>query len=967
MRPIWIRHLLLMWTGWLLFLLPAQAQPDSVEQWTQAAEAAETLQQADLAYDKLFAYHRSQNDSSAWRKAAMAKADLLEATQWASPAAWLETAIERAWWAHDRNLAYLYVYLGYFLDDEGQLPEAAAAWEMVAQLIKSGKTQPNSYLIDHALHPLGNTYTKLGEHTKARLTLEDAYQFYQQHPEEQQDPDAMAEIANDLAVAHRVAGDMTAARALLTEALAVPGISLRSRSLLEINYTEWMVLNQQVQQAQTLLSGTINRLMKADSVEGRNRMLASSFSLQADLLMKEKRYREAQQSMNQAIRNGQIAYGNGFSRELPGLFLQRASLFRQLNRPDEALTDCQHALAILMPGFQSGDLRNVGSPRAYIPENRLWEVFQMKGTLLFERYRQSGNEADLQASLAAHEAAMEVEALQLRMFSYDESSLHLLALNRLQKSQAMEVAWELWRRMPNEERFFKALSIAERSRSLLLQDRKRQLDLMAGKQANRQVVRQLDAIDSVLAATRINLREVSAADPVFHRLEGAIDSLMNIRQRLKEQLISSSPLYAAARFGDLSFSVNDFQRQLPDNGMLVSYFLGEEEIYVFGLTGTETALVRLPRPKDLNTRIDNLLTAITMPYMGQPSALARQDEIRRDLSLSLYRDLLGPLLQLKIAEGLQRLWIIPDGIVGRVPFALLLTEQPTSPYYAEEPFLIRKTAISMASNLTLLYLQLQGAAPDGNGELLCVAPSYRSMASGSARGGAGEWNVPVPQGVRLVFHLQEAKYLHDRYGGGMLYEAQAGPSQFLETVEDYSMLHFSGHAQPDSSTGTWNFLALEPEPGSLDPFSAFWQPQILALRLKAQLVFLSACETSRGKFYEGEGHSSLARAFLYAGASSVVATLWQIDDSVSLRFSQRFYEKLETGLPKDVALQQTMLSMIDENRPPYAWGPYLVWGDPRPMALKPRFSGWWWVLGGSAVLLLGLLTYGVVRRKRRVT
>ncbi len=966
MRPHYLRRLLVIWTGWLFSLLPAQAQPDSVEHWTQAIEAAETLQQADLAFNKLLAYHRGRNDSSAWRKAAMAKADILDATQWASPVDWLKTAIERAWWTPDKNLAYLYLYLGYYSSAEGQLQIAASAWEQVAQWIKAGKVEATSYLVDNALHPLGNTYTKLGEYTKARLMLAEAYRYYEQHPEEQK-PNVMANLANDLAVAHRVVGDMAAAKALLTEALSIPGLSLFNRSVLEINYVEWLAVNDGKAQAQLQLNRTIRNLLQAPDSVDTNVLLASSHSLQANLFFQDNRLREALSSMNQAIRFGRMAYGDGFSRELPGLYLQRAELLQQLNRLDDALADCQQVLAILLPGFQPGELRSVGNPRAYSTENRLWEVFQLKGDLLFLRYRQSNSESDLQASLAAHEAAMEVEALQLRMFSYDESSLHLLALNRLQKSQAMEVAWELWRRMPNEERFFKALSIAERSRSLLLQDRKRQLDLMAGKQANRQVVRQLDAIDSVLAATRINLRDVPAAVPEFHMLEGAIDSMMNIRQRLKEQLISSSPLYAAARFGDLFFGLNDFQQQLPEHGMLVSFFLGEEEIYVFGLTGTETALIRLPRPNDLNLRLDNLHTAITLPYMGQPSALARQDEIRRDLSLGLYRDLLAPLLQMKIAEGLQRLWIIPDGIVGRVPFALLLTEQPTSPYYAEEPFLIRKTAISMASNLTLLYLQLQGAAPEGNGELLCVAPSYSSMASGSARGGASEWNVPVPQGVRLVFHLQEAKYLHDRYGGGMLYEAQAGPSQFLETVEEYSMLHFSGHAQPDSSTGTWNFLALEPEPGSLDPFSAFWQPQILALRLKANLVFLSACETSRGKFYEGEGHSSLARAFLYAGASSVVATLWQIDDSVSLRFSQRFYEKLETGLPKDVALQQTMLSMIDENRPPYAWGPYLVWGDPRPTTLKPQTSVWWWALGGGGVLLLTLLTYGAVRRKRRVT
>ncbi|MDP5170617.1 MAG: CHAT domain-containing protein, partial [Bacteroidia bacterium] len=681
----------------------------------------------------------------------------------------------------------------------------------------------------------------------------------------------------------------------------------------------------------------------------------------------EGKYTEAKLALDTAIKAGLLASPEPFSRELSGWYLQRAGIKGRLGELESALRDCQLSLQKILPGYQSSGPLALGDARYYSPENRLWETFTLQGNLLYQWFEKANREDYLFAALRAHEAAMEVEALQLRALAYDESSLNLLASNRQQKNEAVAIAWRLWQLQPSPERYFKVLSIAERSRSLMLQDRKRQLDLMAGRQADPVLVSSLDEVDSLMAVAQVALRDLDPASIGYLQQEVMIDSLVSRKQQLKASLSLASPLYASARFGDLTFSLKDLQLGLPEGVLVASYFLGEGEMFLFGISHDHTDLLRIPLEKDLLAQINELYASVTSPYMGQPSSLGKYDDIRRRLSLHLYEQVLQPLTSQPAFSGLSRLWIIPDGIIGRVPFALLHTAPFSGKYYAEEPFLVKSMALGMANNLTLLFLQMNGTVSAEEAELLCVAPSYQSMGGGGSRAVGTELALPVPQGVRLVFHLQEANYLHRRYGGGFLFESKATVPQFLDEVEHYSLLHFSGHAQPDSATGLWNFLALEAEAGSYDAFAPFWQPQILALRMQAQMVFLSACETSRGKFYQGEGHSSLARAFLYGGASSVVATLWQIDDSVSLRFAERFYLNLEQGLSKDVTMQQTMLSMIAENRPPYAWAPYLLWGDAREISLSPQQPLWPYVLVIAVLLaLLGGIYLRVRIRKREL-
>jgi CHAT domain-containing protein len=103
---------------------------------------------------------------------------------------------------------------------------------------------------------------------------------------------------------------------------------------------------------------------------------------------------------------------------------------------------------------------------------------------------------------------------------------------------------------------------------------------------------------------------------------------------------------------------------------------------------------------------------------------------------------------------------------------------------------------------------------------------------------------------------------------------------------------------------------------------------IALLRTNADLVTLSACRTGIGRLLQGEGLMALSRAFFYAGAHTVIATLWDVNDLSTARLMQSLYAQLRTGPGPEDALREAKLRMLRGNqslwRDPHFWAPFVV-------------------------------------------
>ena len=138
--------------------------------------------------------------------------------------------------------------------------------------------------------------------------------------------------------------------------------------------------------------------------------------------------------------------------------------------------------------------------------------------------------------------------------------------------------------------------------------------------------------------------------------------------------------------------------------------------------------------------------------------------------------------------------------------------------------------------------------------------------------------------------------------------------------------------------------------------------ELYNLESNNELVVLSACSTAKGEIAEGEGVLSLARGFFYAGAKSVVSTLWAINDQSSAIIMAEFYKQLKKGKRKDVALQQAKLHYLDSVDPEYQdpkyWAAFIVMGD-----MSPIFTPWWhYISYGVISLVVVMMIYLIGRR-----
>ena len=131
--------------------------------------------------------------------------------------------------------------------------------------------------------------------------------------------------------------------------------------------------------------------------------------------------------------------------------------------------------------------------------------------------------------------------------------------------------------------------------------------------------------------------------------------------------------------------------------------------------------------------------------------------------------------------------------------------------------------------------------------------------------------------------------------------------------------------------------------------------EVYNLKLNANLVVLSACQTGLGQFIKGEGIEGINRAFFYAGASSVLMSLWSVNDQASAQLMERFYYHLHTGKSIIKALQAAKLEMISSKilYHPYYWAGFIISGDTERVIFPQTFKRWL-LYGFSLIFGLGI-------------
>lgn len=285
----------------------------------------------------------------------------------------------------------------------------------------------------------------------------------------------------------------------------------------------------------------------------------------------------------------------------------------------------------------------------------------------------------------------------------------------------------------------------------------------------------------------------------------------------------------------------------------------------------------------------------------QLAAIAADDEagVKAD-GRWLYAQLIAP-----VAAALPPdvdLAIAADGVLHNVPFPALVSD--------DGRYLIEQRVVAVAPSASIFFRSRRDAAPYDS--LLAVAqpnpPGLDPLPSARSE---------VERTVRLYRH------------GRLFVGREIDPAGFLDAARDASLVHFAGHARTDFTHPSRSALLFESSGETPAPLTA---ETIGRSRFDGHpLVVLSACGTGRGRVRRNEGIDSLAGAFLRAGARGVVATLWDVDDTVSSELFRRFHQRLRQGARAADALREAQLSLLHGDdavrRQPAAWAGTVVIGS----------------------------------------
>lgn len=569
----------------------------------------------------------------------------------------------------------------------------------------------------------------------------------------------------------------------------------------------------------------------------------------------------------------------------------------------------------------------------------------------FQLFLKNGCEEDLER--AHQEYDLCIRLIDYIISSFDDSDSKQYLVNRFYYvfESIIEVNYQFYRLRGDRQYVDRAMRYMEKSRSILLKEMMQQskASILAGipdtlLSTERRLREQIATLENRRYESGRKLPVAQQNDPAFHAHN---DSLFILREQywaLLKQLEKDYPAYYTMKHADRSAETAAIlNRLLQPQEALVQYFVGDDHIYTLvyradgGYFMTKAPIGTLDN--DIKALRESIYNYVLTPSETLVKAYA-------DGAYRLYEKLLQPIS----AHLPYRVTIIPDGLLEYLPFEALLTGKadPNSSFRAW-PYCLRKYSFSYAHSVLSLEEMRQRQNRPKYRQVLAIAPSFSPALA-----------VQSPEERRRSFgvledNLAEVAGIGNLFPAKTLVGTEATVESFKAQAGDYAVLHLATHAKADNEDGEYAYVAFS-ETKDTAHSNLLYLKNLYTMSLRADMVALSACETGVGKLRRGEGVVSLARGFSYAGANSLVTTLWRISDRESANLMQRYYQGLKNDLTKDEALRQAKITYLDEasgNRAhPFFWAAFVTIGDMEPLDLPDR--GWMWGL------LVGLLPVGYI-------
>jgi len=631
----------------------------------------------------------------------------------------------------------------------------------------------------------------------------------------------------------------------------------------------------------------------------------------------------------------------------------RARTLADVGRTHELLGDHQRAIAYFKQAL--GLSRSSG--------DRAGEA-----TALFGLARTSGTVTELDAARAYIESALRIaESLRTEVDNRDLRASYFASIHQYHELY-LDVLMRQDKIHPRKGLAAAAFEASERARARSLLDSLAEARVDFRKGVDGDLLKREQAVLQAFDKWAERQRQVTGSASRAADARALATEYRNLEDRhgqVQAEIRSKSPHYAALA-QPRPLTLDEVQKQVLDaRTVLLEFALGDDRSYLWAVSNKDQASYQLPAGGEIERAAQRLYERLTarLTVTGDPQERRRRIE-QADAeywqeAARLSEMLLGPVTK-RIAG--KRILIVTDGALQYVPFAALPVPERAGD---RVPMAVEHEIISLPSASVLAVLRREtvdrklpdkavavladpvfesddprlvaaSAPAQGARKPSSVTPSHaevggpaaEALRAGFTRDGA----LSLP---RLIATRQEADDIVaaapteatlQAFGFDASRTTAMGPE-----LSQYRIVHFATHGVFNNEDPGLSGIVLsmfDKQGQAQDGFLRLHD--IYGLRLPAELVVLSACNTALGKPVRGEGLVGMVRGFMYAGAKRVVASYWKVDDEATGELMKRFYlEMLKQGRSPAAALRQAQLAMLqhDKWRAPFYWAAFVLQGE----------------------------------------
>lgn len=781
----------------------------------------------------------------------------------------------------------------------------------------------------NTLNRLASIYNRLGDINRTLIVRKQQLEFC----ERQNNPSNLVTTYINLGVLNAGIGQVREAVDLFKKGLALDLINDYDRGKLLASLAATYIDSKQTDSAYTCVKKSIKYLEEFDAKEDtldwqadNFLTLSSIYNLQNDIENRNIFFQKATAARTEYI-------GNQRTREIGKLLL---TFCRPGTIGQKDIRNIQHAI-YSVTDIDTTNIFAVPQKQQLYAENTIMEALDAKAEWMTRYFTVPEKQKYLKCAVDCYDLSFEVERKLLLNFSYDESKIRMLKESRQRSEKAIALCYTLYTETKDEQWIEKAFRFAERNKAfVLLESIKRNL---AASQIVKhdtlfQKVQQLQMEYSFAEKSLLEIKNSNDTSGL-KQLEEAMNNTDEQLQLAKTSLYQNNNGYRQWMEKEDSISIGMMQKLIADNKTaVIEYFIGDSASYAIIATAPG-------RYRFISISNNNLPAIDSFQHFFQnKNTILNDPQGYQEKANTVYLAWVKPCL-----EGFEvnKLVIIPDDKLTTLPFDALVKDTAPDKNLRSWSWLIKDYETVFGYSVSTLMKQ-KNTMNDKKG-IAAFAPGFLN----------GERNMQA-----LPFTAEEVDNIGKENKTALYKEKTATLAQFRRSVNESGVIHIASHARADNAG---EIPAIE----FID--STLLLNELYAMKVSADLLVLSACQTGIGKIEKSEGAMSLARGFYYAGAKNIITSLWSINDHSTAMLFKDFYKDIDRTNYSSALCRSKRdylsSTLTNDKYSPYYWAGFICIGLGEQGNKHESNSLLWVWLIASVLAVLAAVIYFIKRNKKR--